>query len=424
MATLTRRRAGRLTIALAAALCAVLASGSTAGRAGTKGWREPVLITTTQGGVEVSLAINPRDERRLAVCGPSGFPAALHGSSYFHGSADGGATWSPLDVETSVTDTRGAAFEGGDCDVAYDAGGTLWTADTWLGSLSIGHSRDGRAFEGTALATPAAVVDRPWLAGGPPGTVYVTYQDLQCCTPSVVWFTKTTDYGATFAPPMPVTTATAAGAFTWLGNLAAANGGRDLYAVYARRALPFHASTPYTITVAASHDSGATWTSRPVVTVPEDTASMYPSLAVDAGGHLHVVWSARRVNDVPVFHTTSKDRGASWSAPRALSAGEESRVPWVAGGAKGQARVAWLSVKGADPGTYIGYAKIADGRVVARGKTTTRPVWDGDDPWPEFGMVRLDRRGRMHVAMSIYKVELEAPPGEYNPWAFVYQRES
>lgn len=419
------KRAERVLVAATSvALCAAVAPSSSAGRFGGKGWDDPVVISRTQASLEISLAINPRDERQLAVCGPAGFPAVADGQSYFHRSVDGGRRWSYLDVETAATDTRSAAFEGGDCDVAYDAGGTLWVADTWLGNLSIGHSRDGRTFQGSAVTTTAPVVDRPWLVGGPPGTLYVTYQDLQCCTPSVVWFTRTTDYGTTFTSPVPVTTATPAGAYTWQGNLAVAPGGRDLYLVYSRRSLPVQLSGTLTIAVAASHDGGATWTSRHVANLPNDTSSLYPSMAVDAGGRLHAVWSLERNGDMPVFYTTSKDRGMTWSRPRALNPGGGAVAPWVAGGKKGQARIGWLGTPLHTHGgweAYFHYAKVDDGRTVGSGPTTTRPIFIGSVSTPEFGMVRLDRQGRLHLAMAVQLGGTRTTSGR---WAFYYQRET
>jgi hypothetical protein len=419
------RRTHRVVLVTSAvALCATAPAGSSVARVGVRGWDEPVLISKTQASVEISLAVNPREERQLAVCGPSGFPAR-NGQSYFHRTVDGGRTWSYLDIETAPADTRSVALEGGDCDVAYDAGGTLWTADTWLGSLSIGHSRDGRAFEGTALSTPVPIVDRPWIAGGPPGTLYVTYQDLQALMPSVVWFTKTTDYGKTFTPPVAVVTATADGAYTWEGNLVVANGGKDLYLAYVRRDGPGHMRTPHAVSLAASHDGGATWTSRPIARISYGT--FYPSLAIDAGGYLHVVWAEESTTGAnPVVYTTSKDRGATWSRPRPLNPGGTSTAPWVAGGRKGEARIVWLGGgRGAVGEKYFYYAKVDDGRTAAMGPTTTRPVWRGSEPYPEFEMVRLDKRGRMHVAMAVlHSDSWPDPTDSHSQWAFYYQRES
>ncbi|HEY7875070.1 MAG TPA: sialidase family protein, partial [Actinomycetota bacterium] len=232
-------------------------------------WSKPVLVSHEFAHRETSIAINPSDRnpKHIFVCDPSGVPNTQHNQSFFHLSKDGGKSWEFIRVENDFGDSRNYFFEGGDCDVAMDSSGTLYTADTWLGSLSIGHSRDaGKTWQGTAIAGTSPMVDRPWLVAGEEGTVYVTYQDVQCCTPSAIWFTKSTDYGQTFAPAVPVTTFAGGvpadptegpdGAYTWEGNFVVAGEGQDLYLVYTRRQAPAvtEQSGPETVNVAVSHD--------------------------------------------------------------------------------------------------------------------------------------------------------------------------
>ena len=418
-----RRRTTWLLLSGTAALAVAVAAapGAATGRA-APGWQEPVLVDDLRASVETSLAINPRNEREMFLCDPSGVPSVLYGQSHFFRTVDGGRTWTYTDVETDATDTRGYAFEGGDCDVAYDAGGTIWTADTWVGNLSVGHSRDGVTWSGTAVAAGVPVVDRPWIVGGRPGELFVTYHDAQCCMPGVMWFTKTTDYGATWSPAVPVTTADQRGAFRWEGNLVVAPGGRELHVVYSHQPAPTvvrsGAAIRTTIALATSRDGGATWSSRDVTALPTKTSSIYPSVARNAGGHLHVVWAAPRENDDPVFYTTSRDGGATWTAPRALNPGKTGYAPWVAGGARGQARIVWLGSPQArnNPVAWYFYvAKIDAGRV-RLGTTTRTPIWDKGHGSPEFEMVRLDSRGRMHIGMSVSATN--------SRWAVYYQRES
>ena len=407
----------------ATALCAAAAPGDAATIA-AKGWQAPVLVSDRKASRETSLVLNPKNENHMLICDPSGVPAAVDGQSWFYRTTDGGKTWSYLDVETDSTDTRTATFEGGDCDVAYDAGGTMWTADTWVGNLSIGHSRNGEEWTGTALATTTPVVDRPWIVGGPPGTLYVSYHDLQCCSPSAMWFTKTTDYGKTFSRAVPITTANEQGAYTWEGNFVVAPNGKDIHLVYSRRLLGMiDAGTPEIIALATSRDGGATWSSRTIANLPRETSSIYPSIGLDAGGQLHVVWAQPRGGDNPIFYTTSKNSGAAWTKPVALNPGVSGYAPWVVGGKKGQARIAWLGTPDHDPGNdspwYFYVAKIDPGRKPVVGRTTTRPLWTGNQTIPEFEMVRLDKRGRMHLGMSV-----NAGTNANKRWAVYYQREA
>jgi hypothetical protein len=407
----------------AAALCAATAAPGSAGSSTAKGWEPAVLISKTKAARETSLDINPRNPDQLFVCDPSGVPATSDGQSYFYRSSNGGRKWTYTNVESATTDTREYAFEGGDCDVAFDAGGQMWTADTWVGNLSIGHSTNGEDWEGTALAVTAPVVDRPWLVGGPKGTLYVSYHDLQCCAPSAMWFTKTTDNGKTFSPAVPITTANQDGGYTWEGNFVVAPGGKDIYLVYSRRiGGVLDAGMPEIISLASSHDGGTTWSSKTIATIPAETTSIYPSIGLDAGGYLHVAWAAPRSEDEPVFYTMSKDKGAHWTSPRALNARHSGYAPWVAGGKKGQARIVWLGSPEGKPAAgadwYFYYAKI-DGSRTAVGSTTTKPIYTGKQTTPEFEMVRLDKYGRMHLGMSVFQ------GGENNgQWAVFYQREA
>jgi hypothetical protein len=279
-------------------------------------------------------------------------------------------------------------------------------------------------WDGTALATTAPVVDRPWIVGGPPGTLYVTYQDLQCCSPSAMWFTKTTDYGQTFSPALPITTlASADGAFTWEGNFVVAPGGNDLYLVYSRRLQSGAGLSvnglPETISLASSHDGGLTWTSSDIASIPRETSSIYPSIGMDAGGYLHVAWAAPRASDNPIFYTMSTDNGATWSTVQTLVTGKAGQAPWVAGGgAAGQAAIAWLgSPDGVPDGSSDWYFYVA--RVTSSGvsvaTTTTDPIWTGFQEAPEFEMVRYDSNGKLHLGMSVFQNDW---------WAVFYQRET
>src|SRR4051812_15539288 len=105
-----------LTAAAAATVLAALATPGTAAGTTTQ-WDSPVLVSSSQAHRETSLVVDPTNPKRQLICDPSGVPNTQHGQSYFHQSTDGGKHWHPLNVETSSTDTRKAAFEGGDCDV-------------------------------------------------------------------------------------------------------------------------------------------------------------------------------------------------------------------------------------------------------------------------------------------------------------------
>ncbi|HVE73878.1 MAG TPA: sialidase family protein [Mycobacteriales bacterium] len=429
--TLPQVRALPLAVASAVALTALVTA--TPGAAATPSpprWDAPVLVSEKQAARETSIVLDPTNPKRQFICSPSGVPATSTGQSYFYLSSDGGKTWRYENVEDSATDNRKAAFEGGDCDVAFDQGGTMYTADTWLGNLSIGHSTDrGESWQGTAISGTSPIIDRPWLVGGPKGTLYVTYQDLQCCMPSAMWFMKSTDFGKTFSPAVSITTADSGGAYTWEGNFVVSPSGKDLYLVYLRRSSGL-ANTgrgvgpQETVWVAQSHDGGASWKSHLIATLPQETTTIYPSIGMDAGGGLHVVWSAPAAVGNPISYTSSTDKGLTWRAPVELNPGKVGLAPWIVGGKKGEAAVAWLGSPNPKATAqtvadyYFSWAKVrhSGGRVsVTTGNTTKAPVFTGKQVVPEFEMLSLDAKGKMHLGMSVYR----SP----NRWAIYSQSE-
>lgn len=395
------------------------------------GWNPPVLMSEpAKAYIEASLALDPTDSRRAFSCTPAAIEAAYDSQSWFYSTSDGGETWGYQKVEGGLQDIRGLIIEGQDCDVAYDQAGTMYVADNWIGSVSVGNSRDaGKTWTGTPLAASVPVADRPWLVAGKPGHVFMSYQDVQCCLPSLMWFTKSSDYGKTFSPAVSVTSAAdGPGAFTWQGNFVVSPSEQDIYLVYTRRqGLNHIPEGPETIWVAHSRDGGATWESSLVATLPQQKTTIYPSIAMDAGGVLHVVWSAPGESSNPIYYSFSRN-GQLWHEPVALNPGKVGWAPWVAGGAAGRAAIAWLGSP--DPTAtaltenpwFFGWAKVelvGDEPRITTGDTTTTPVFVGQQGKPEFNTVRLDRNGKMHLAMAVYQVQ----EGGSSSWVVYSQTE-
>lgn len=411
-----------LLLTCAAGAVAALALPGSAGPATVKGWSAPVLVSKTQAHRETSIAVDPRDAKTQIVCDPSGVPNTDGGQSYFHLSSDSGKTWRYVDIEGAVTDTRNYAFEGGDCDVAMDAGGTIYVADTWLGNLSVGRSTEGgKTWDGTAITGTSPVIDRPWLVGGPKGTVYLSYHDLQCCTPAAMWFTKSTDYGKTWSPAVSITTANADGAYIWEGNYVVSPSGKDIDLVYSRRdsgAVTVGvgpSEAPMSMWLASSRDGGNSWTSTRIANLAAETTTIYPQIGRDVGGYLHVVWSAPVAGKgTRVSYTYSKDAGKTWRSPAVISGNRTGLAPWVVGGKKaGTAAVVWLgspdskATQSTQSPWFFDWARVTIGAsgtpAVRSGATTKQPLWEGKQTNPEFEMVVLDSKGLMHIGMSIYQ---------------------
>lgn len=400
----------------------------------------PVAMNTTYAAHrETSIAVGPAGSGLVFACDPSGVPNTGDGQSYFYVSADGGATFDDLDVEGEATDLRNYAYEGGDCDVTIGPGGELWSADTWLGSLSVGRSRDGGAsWDGTSLAGTSPVVDRPWLATDASGTLHLTYQDVQALMPSAIWYTHTVSGPEgllAFAPAVSVTTATPAGGFTWTGNLVVSDDGQDLWSVYTRRVGPatsgLEDTGPETVWVARSTDGGLTWTQGKVSDRPNPASFLYPSLARDGAGILHVVFAQRTAKAHPIFHSWSSDDGATWSEPAVVRDGVAAYSPWVAAAPGGGVAIQWYGSGNAtadlqDNKTawtpYWATATPAAGGYEYRSGTTTRePLFVGTQgETPEFNMVRLDQDGRIHLGLSVMQYDADT---DSTYWTAFYQRQ-
>jgi hypothetical protein len=377
----------------------------------------PVNMTKVGSARETSLAIDPTNPLHLFACDPSGVPAVNNGHSYFYESKDGGQTWRDVQVETAQTDPRKETFEGGDCDVAFDAKGTMYTADTWLGEIAVGSSTNGESWQGTVIAGGAPVADRPWLVGGPDGTVYLTYQDVQFGMPSAIWFTKSTDHGLTFSPDRSVATAGPNGVFTWTGNFVVSPDGQTLHSVY---------TDAERVEVATSHDGGATWSSTLVSARPHSASYLYPAIAQDRGGQLHVVFSQGTDTDQPTWYSRSTDGAKTWSAPIPILTGVASGAPWVAANRSGEAYVEFAG--STDPKANAGAAKDADwflyiahmvnGTVADVHPTTTAPLFHGKQAYPEFNMVRIGPDGGVHIGASIQA----KGTGTSTHWQAVHQK--
>jgi hypothetical protein len=189
---------------------------------------------------------------------------------------------------------------------------------------------------------------------------------------------------------------------------------------------------PETLWVAASHDSGLTWESHLVTAMPNPMSFLYPSIAMDGKGRLHVVFSSRRKTDRPIWYTLSKNNAETWTKPVPLSGGDAGYSPWVDTDRAGNAAIAWYgspdpdATSGEDYPWYLYWARVTDpgtrSQRIATGTTTTKPMFVGRSGIPEFEMVKVDRAGRMHIGASVYIVK--SPPGVPNPqtgWAIYYQ---
>jgi hypothetical protein len=238
---------------------------------------------------------------------------------------------------------------GGDGDLAGDGNGTLYWAGLFgdSGPLPFQVSRDG----GQSWSKPVSLApkdngtDREWIDARPDGHVFVVWRDFgdgSADAAANLLFASSPDRGATWE--------TRAITKDHLGGPIVHDPSSD--ALY----MPYYDEVKGVV-VAASGDLGRTWSLRPVgsqVATPSEGSNggshIFPVAAVDAAGTVYAVWSVDEPAAVPANEATvpavkmavSKDHGATWSKPFALSTPDRTAIfPWVVAGAPGRVAVAW-----------------------------------------------------------------------------------
>jgi hypothetical protein len=227
--------------------------------------------------------------------------------------------------------------------------------------------------------------DRDFIAVGPDGTVYVTWDygperssvtDICATNGSCAFATgdlnvviqKSTDRGRTFGPMSYISPGFPASGGDSAPLVVEPNARIDvLYQGY-------HITDPVTFTMepayqyfTSSTDQGSTWS--PPVRVGEQGGTMSlaewwidGAIGTDAGGNLYATWDTQgenadgSANDVG-WLAYSTDHGARWSAPiqAPRDPADAPHIMEVVGGASGTAYVGWLS--GADARGYAAYLR-------------------------------------------------------------------
>jgi hypothetical protein len=111
----------------------------------------------------------------------------------------------------------------------------------------------------------------------------------------------------------------------------------------------FFDQTSTQVYLARSTDGGVTFALKLVYQGPADKslAHVFPAIAVDHGGNLHVVFS----DGVNTYLTASQNQGATWSHVVRVNNGASTRTaiqPWVVAGDPGKVDVTWLGSSATD----------------------------------------------------------------------------
>lgn len=247
--------------------------------------------------------------------------------------------------------------------------------------------------------------DRDFIAVGPDGTVYLTW-DYGPSYAEVTWLCskggscafgggdfnavlqKSTDGGKTWTMPAPISPGFPLGG-VYAAQIAAEPDG-TLDVLYVQ-----HPTDPLTLKVSRggeyftrSTDDGTTW-STPVAVDPQAGSISLSewwidvSLAVDPEGNLYAAWDTQHGHRDTAWLAWSSDGGQTWSPPLRVTSGSTERLVEVAAAGNQNAYVGWQTpVRAKGYATYLRRLSVGQGwtspaKKISRayGKTKT---WPGD----------------------------------------------
>lgn len=303
----------------------------------------PVIIGP--GSTEASFTIAPDGTTWLA-CTHGGFRQ----TSPLYASLDAGATWKPVAVSAQPAPS-------GDCDVAVTKDGAWAVAYDTVASAAVATSVDrGASWKATLVAgAPVGGVDRPWLVAAG-DALDLTWCDIMAVAPALCFFASSSDHGATWSQPAPITVGAPQRALDVMGRLVVSPDGRRVRIPVAWASGP-EPDPDVTFAMEASDDGGATWRES-VVAGPMKAPPQINALSVAPDGALWyslsrgattISWASANAGgfqpfDADIVAHVSKDDGRTWSAPMVLAQKQRfdtEATTWVDAGPR-DAVVAWV----------------------------------------------------------------------------------
>src|SRR3984893_11141363 len=258
------------------------------------------------------------------------------------------------------------ALGGGDDQIDVSSGGYLYVSSLWLGNITMSTSYDGgvggalpgQKWEVDGAAAQVVSDDRQWVAAYGPQTINMTYAATAATRPPGgigLFFVKSTDAGKTFGPPVEITAATALDTVNVEGNIVVDPYNGNLYTCY----IPLNQNN--VIRLASSTDGGATWVVTTAYTGPAGTTTrgVFPIMAVDRGGNLHLVFTQSsddaNHNNCHVLLTSTTNPSAATPTWRPALQGDNglgtAHKAGIAGGSPGIVDVTFLGQSGSNPNT-------------------------------------------------------------------------
>jgi hypothetical protein len=328
------------------------------------------------------------------------------GGTDFWKSTDKGATFTYLGQPDGAQDhcsppvVQCVAAGGGDDQIDVSTGGYLYVSSLWEGNVTMSTSLDG----GIGGAVPgqqwqvdpaaAAIVgdDRQWVAAYGPQTVGMTYAANTGIAPEVgLFFVKSTDGGKTYSAPVQVNGTNVPPALNSInveGNLVVDPYNGNFYTCF----IP--ASSANVIDLASSTDGGMTWNVTTAYTGPAGTTArgVFPIMALDRGGNLHLVFTQTDSSGSShVFLTSTADPAdpvPAWVPAIQVDNGAATNTAceaWAVAGSPGVVDVAWLGSTAASASVvsnwHVFFAQVTNSMsanpTIAQNQIETASVHDG-----------------------------------------------
>lgn len=378
-----------------------------AGLAGAAGHAKVVLVSRCGGeNAEVEQAVDGRYVYEAWIgCLGIGFARSTDGGRTFGATKhvpDKGHLWDPAV----------AVAPDGTIYVAYMIGSRLASGEAEMTpavAVSVDHGRSFARVSHLPVAKPPDATgnwgDRDFIAVGPDGTVYVTWDygpsaaevSVQCYPGGSCAFSggdfnaviqKSTDGGKSWTMPAPISPGYPLGGAYSAPIVAEPDGTLDVLYLS-------HPTNPSTLAVGPgtqyftrSTDGGATWSDPVAVdpaagTVDLTTWWIDGSLAVDSAGTLYATWDTQAGTSDTAWLATSTDGGQTWSPARRVTSGSTERLPEVTAAGPANVYVGWQTrVPHRGYATYLRRLALATGwtgpaRRISR-KYGSKTIWPGD----------------------------------------------
>jgi len=258
-------------------------------------------------------------------------------------SMDGGNSFSYLGQPdgaqaASALAGRTPGVGGGDEDIAVGPTGRVTVSSLWLGSMTACVSTNGGAlWAANPVSSDVPGDDRQWIATHGDNEVYQTFQQIGVLLAgtSSIFVLKSLDGGLTYPQIVEATTPELGVQPEVQGTIAVDQKNGYVYNVF----IGHPGNGVYLL---RSTDGGLHFTLGLVHQGPAGTsyANVFPIVAVDRGGNVHIVYS----DGTNVYLTSSATRGATWTTPVRVNNGTGTKTalaPWVDAGNAGKVDIIW-----------------------------------------------------------------------------------